>query len=205
MCPRVVMCPNPYGRSADTPAQSGVPSGAIRQVNPWRRLDLGEVGGLRGGHRIRRVWVLPVGEAAPDDYRGDESEKQAPGRPPLIGVSGSPHRMNCRRPPCLSRSQPWPRPPHARKKRPFRSQPISANELTDVARGAEANVNSPTVAAHSICAALRTNVPAKPPYTGSSFRTWSRTSVPLQVTRNDTCPGVGGGLSPSKRAFAPVS
>src|SRR5436309_12043190 len=55
------------------------------------------------------------------------------------------------------------RAPYPGKNDPFRSWPISANELDDVFRGSDTKVRSPTVAVHSICALLRMNSPAKPP------------------------------------------
>src|SRR5205823_13375006 len=46
------------------------------------------------------------------------------------------------------------------KKKPFRSRPISANTLEDVASGSETNVKSPSDAVHSIFSAFRMNLPA---------------------------------------------
>ena len=83
-------------------------------------------------------------------------------RPVLI--YGRRHRLACRKGfnACASTEESG-TSPHDGKKRPFRSWPISANELDDVASGAETNVKSPTVAVHSIFAVLRIKVPAKPP------------------------------------------
>src|ERR1700746_118034 len=86
------------------------------------------------------------------------------------------------------------------KNEPFRSWPISANELEDVDSGAEANVRSPTVPVHSICAEFRTNSPANPPKTGSVFLMFTRSSTPLHTTLNETVPGIGVG-PPPKREF----
>src|ERR1700758_4627801 len=84
------------------------------------------------------------------------------------------------------------------KNEPFRSWPISANELEDVDSGAEANVRSPTVPVHSICAEFRTNSPANPPLTGSLFLIFTRSPTPLHITLNETVPGTGGDPPPNR-------
>src|SRR5215831_12568961 len=80
------------------------------------------------------------------------------------------------------------------KKLPFRSWPISATVLDDVASTSDTRSTSPTVARHSICALVRMKSPAKlPPLAGgSSFRTVNRSSTPCHTTLNDTVPGVVG-------------
>src|SRR5437762_3269134 len=83
------------------------------------------------------------------------------------------------------------------KKTPFRSWPISANELEDVPSVSDSKTKSPTLALHCICAELRTNSPAKPPYTGSVFRILTLWFTPCQSTLNDTTPGTGGGPPPN--------
>jgi len=56
------------------------------------------------------------------------------------------------------------------KKLPWRSWPISAKELDDVASRSETMSQSPTLALHSIRAVVRTNSLATPPKTGSAVR-----------------------------------